>query len=249
VQHIVIALFDQEAQARSAADALVRQGFERASVQVTGAGGDPHAQEPLPPAAAIEGGPASGLLHRLAVLFGVDDEPHVVHYEEAVRRGGSLVKVEVDGEARATQARDALLALGAANIDDRVEAWRQAGWDDAGRAVPAVRGIAVHRQEVSIGGVRVYGQTAVHTFEDDAAAFRSDFETRYAPDGGSWDEFAPAYRLGHGLATDSRYRDRDWDAIEPAARRDWEERHPANPWERFKHAIRHGWEKAANRLR
>ena len=66
---------------------------------------------PLPPAAAIEGGPASGLLHRLAVLFGVDDEPHVVHYEEAVRRGGSLVKVEVDGEARATAARDALLAL------------------------------------------------------------------------------------------------------------------------------------------
>src|SRR4051812_14842324 len=133
VQHIVIALFDQEAQARSAADALVRQGFERASVQVTGAGGDPHAQEPLPPAAAIEGGPASGLLHRLAVLFGVDDEPHVVHYEEAVRRGGSLVKVEVDGEARATAARDALLALGAVNIDDRVEEWRQAGWDDTGR--------------------------------------------------------------------------------------------------------------------
>lgn len=249
MKHIVVALFDQAAEARKAADALAGQGFDRSTVQITNPPDDPYAQEPLPPAAEIEGGPASGLLHRLAVLFGVDDEPHIVHYEEAVRRGGSIVKVEVDGEARATAARDALLALGAANIDDRVEAWRQAGWDDTGRQAPAVRGIAVHRQEVSIGGVRVYGQTAVHAFEDDAAAFRSDFETRYARAGGIWDEFDPAYRFGHGLATDSRYRDIDWNAIEPDARRDWEQRHPASPWERFKSAVRHGWETASNRLR
>ena len=249
MQHIVIALFDQEAQARSAAESLVRQGFERASVQLTGASGDPHAHEPLPPAAAIEGGPASGLLHRLAVLFGVDDEPHVVHYEEAVRRGGSLVKVEVDGEARATAARDALLALGAVNIDDRVEEWRQAGWDDTKRTAPAVRGVAVHRQEVSIGGVRVYGQTAVHAFDDDAAAFRADFDSRYAPQGGRWDEFDPAYRFGHGLAAKSRYRDLDWDAIEPEVRLDWERQHPTHPWERFKRAVQHAWETASRRLR
>jgi hypothetical protein len=249
VQHIVIALFDHEAQARSAADALVRQGFDRASVQVTGASGDPHENEPLPPAAAIEGGPASGLLHRLALLFGVDDEPHVVHYEEAVRRGGSLVRVEVDGEDRATAARDALLALGAVNIDDRVEEWREAGWDDAGRKAPTVRGVAVHRHEVSIGGVRVYGQTAVRAFEDDAAAFRADFESRYAPHGDRWDEFDPAYRFGHGLAADTRYRDLDWDAIEPEVRLDWQQRHPARPWERFKRAVQHAWEKASGRLR
>lgn len=263
MKHTVIAVFDDAAEAQKAANALRGQGFDQSSVHVTGKTAERFDTGPLPAAAEIEGGPATGLLHRLAVLFGVD-EPHVAHYEEAVRRGGSVVKVDAASEAQATAARDALLALGAVNIDDRVEEWRQTGWDGPGtgtqapgsatRSVAAagsetgkpstgpVRGVAVHRQEVSIGGVRVYGHTAVHAFDDYADEFRSDYTARYAMQGGTYDDFDPAYRYGHALASDARYDGRNWDDIETDARADWERRHPQSAWEGYKSAVQHAWE-------
>ena len=275
MKHTVIALFDLPEQARKAADALTGQGFGAASVHVAdasaanlSAAADPHATDPMMAAAVtIEGGPAVGLLHRLAVLFGVDDEPHVGHYAEAVRRGGTVVQVDADGEAQAATARDALLGLGAVNIDDRVEEWRRTGWEGAGgtgtvdTAVAArtvteagtegataegarVGGVAVHRQEVSIGGVRVYGHAAAQASDGDAADFRADHATRYGTQGGSYDDYDPAYRYGYGLASDARFQGRDWDEIESDVRSDWEQRHPGNAWERFKGAVRHAWARA-----
>jgi hypothetical protein len=246
VKHTVIALFDQAAEAEKAADALQGKGFDPSAVHVTQSTDSPDT-EPLPAAAEIEGGPASGLLHRLAVLFRIE-EPHVAHYAEAVRRGGSVVKVDAADEAQATAARDALLALGAVNIDDRVEQWHQTGWSTAGTdgaklPTGGARGV-IHRQEVSIGGVRVYGHTAGNAFDDFASEFRSDYDARYAMQGGSYDDFDPAYRYGHALASDTRYDGRSWDEIEPEARAEWERRHPQSAWERFKSAVRHAWERA-----
>ena len=274
MKHTVIALFDLPEQAQKAADALAGQGFGPASVHVA----DPSAVgsstadaprvEPLPAAVALEGGPGVGLMHRLAVLFGVDDEPHIGHYAEAVRRGGTVVQVDADGEAQAATARDALLALGAVNIDDRVDEWRAGGWEGAAGAVTSdaagaartvteagsegalsdgarVRGVAVHRQEVSIGGVRVYGHSVVHAFGDgDAADFRADHATRHGAQGGGYDDYDPAYRYGHGLASDARFQGRDWDEIESDVRGDWERRNPGSAWERFKGAVRHAWARA-----
>ena len=102
----------------------------------------------------------------------------------------------------------------------------------------------MHRHEVSIAGVRVYGHAAGRTFDDDAEAFRSDHSTRHAADGGSYDEYDPAYRYGHGLASDARYGGREWSDIEADVRGDWERRHPGSAWERFKGAVRHAWERA-----
>ena len=252
MKHTVIALFDLPEQARTAADSSAA---------------DPHSAEPLPAAVAMEGGPATGLLHRLAVLFGVDDEPHVGHYAEAVRRGGTVVQVDADGEAQAATARDALLALGAVNIDDRVETWRQGGWEgtdgsgalasatavrtvtEAGTegaqsATGRLHGAAVHRQEASLGGVRVYGHAAAPAFDDDGADFRADHATRHGTQGGSYDDYDPAYRYGHGLAADARFQGRDWDDIEAEVRSDWQQRHPDGAWERFKGAVRHAWARA-----
>ena len=38
----------------------------------------------------------------------------------------------------------------------------------------------------------------------------------------------------------------DWAALEADARRDWEARHPST-WDRFKDAIRYGWDKVRAR--
>jgi hypothetical protein len=261
MKHTVVAVFDQAAQAQRAAEVLKGQGFDPFAVHVTETTEEPDTE--VPAAAQIEGGPATGLLHRLAMLFNVE-EPHVAHYVEAVRRGGSVVRVDAGDEAQATAARDALLALGAVNIDDRVDEWQQGGWTSPATGAPArgsrapgatsagtdgatsatvgTRGV-VHRHEVSIGGVRVYGHTAGNAFDDFAAEFVADYEARYAIDGGTYDDFDPAYRYGHALASDSRYEGRDWADIESEARADWERRYPQSAWQRFKSAVQHAWER------
>ena len=77
-------------------------------------------------------------------------------------------------------------------------------------------------------------------------AFRSHYDTAFASRGSPYEHWAPAYRYGYDLATDARYRDREWATVEPDARRDWEQRHTGT-WEEFKEAIRHAWDKVRGR--
>src|SRR6185369_10343541 len=78
---------------------------------------------------------------------------------------------------------------------------------------------------------------------DDEADFRAHWQSHYAGSGGTYDEYAPAYRYGSLMHSSGRYHDRTWDEIEPEARRDWEARYPDSAWERFKDSVRHGWER------
>jgi stress response protein YsnF len=80
------------------------------------------------------------------------------------------------------------------------------------------------------------------TYNDD---FRKHCATAFAGKG-AYVDYEPAYRYGYELGTHERYRGRDWIALEADARRDWEARHP-NTWERFKDAIRYGWDKVRAR--
>jgi hypothetical protein len=248
VRHTVIAVFDEPEDARQAVEAVKARGFDASAVHRRQDGG-PVDAEVIPPAAEIESGPLSGLLDRLSSLFGVD-APHLAHYQEAVRRGGSVVQVDAADEAQAAAARDALLAVGAVNIDDRVAEWERTGWrspvDAETASTPAAEGAGgvVHRHEVSIGGVRVYGHAVVLAFDELVDNFRADYEAQYAAPGTSFDEFDPAYRYGHALASDTRYDGRSWDEIEPEARAEWERRHQQSGWERFRRAVRHAWEHA-----
>jgi stress response protein YsnF len=77
-------------------------------------------------------------------------------------------------------------------------------------------------------------------YDDD---FRRDWTTRYATLGGTYDDYAPAYRYGSTLGTDTHYQGRTWEDIENTARGDWQTRYPSSNWEQFKAAVRHGWER------
>ncbi|MEO5700908.1 MAG: general stress protein [Casimicrobiaceae bacterium] len=81
------------------------------------------------------------------------------------------------------------------------------------------------------------------TYEDD---FRSDYETNYASRGGTFDEYAPAYR--YGLDSASSYRGRPWDDIEPNLQRDWERDNPGREWAQFKNAARRGWQRMSDAI-
>ncbi|HKU25797.1 MAG TPA: YsnF/AvaK domain-containing protein [Candidatus Sulfotelmatobacter sp.] len=54
------------------------------------------------------------------------------------------------------------------------------------------------------------------------------------------DDYASTY--AQTLATDPRYRGKDWAAIEPEAQRQWGTHHKGG-WEEFKDRVRHAWEK------
>jgi len=85
------------------------------------------------------------------------------------------------------------------------------------------------------------GGAGLQPVDDRDAEFRRHFQTRFA--GERYEDYEPAYRYGHELSSDERYRGREWDEMEPEVRRDWESRYPGSAWERFKAAVRHGWER------
>ncbi|HEX7934313.1 MAG TPA: hypothetical protein VF573_14725 [Paraburkholderia sp.] len=77
-------------------------------------------------------------------------------------------------------------------------------------------------------------------YEED---FRTHYDEQYAADDARYEDYVPAYRYGAEIGKDVRYRDRAWDEVEPEARRHWETTSPDSTWERFKLAVRHGWER------
>ncbi|MEM5314495.1 hypothetical protein [Paraburkholderia sp. JHI869] len=72
---------------------------------------------------------------------------------------------------------------------------------------------------------------------------RKDYEAHYASTGASYDEYRRAYTHGATLGQEERYRGSDWTGAEQSLRETWESRYPENRWERFKAAVRYGWDR------
>jgi hypothetical protein len=104
----------------------------------------------------------------------------------------------------------------------------------------------VRRKDVDVEPAGASRTTDARGFETYAADFRRHHTTAFAGSGTAYEDYDPAYRYGFDLGTNERYYGRDWTALEAEARRDWEARRPGT-WERFKDAIRHGWDKVRTR--
>lgn len=79
-------------------------------------------------------------------------------------------------------------------------------------------------------------------------SFRNHFTNSMYANTYTYDQYEPAYRYGYDLATNERYRDRDWTDVEGDARTYWDERNPGT-WERIKDSVRHAWEEVKNTAR
>ncbi|SMG58519.1 hypothetical protein [Paraburkholderia susongensis] len=77
-------------------------------------------------------------------------------------------------------------------------------------------------------------------YEED---FRAHYDEQYASGNERYEDYVPAYRYGAEIGNDVHFRDRPWEEVEPEARRHWENTAPESTWERFKLAVRHGWER------
>lgn len=82
--------------------------------------------------------------------------------------------------------------------------------------------------------------------EDDEAYFRQHWDGNYSAEGGSYEDYAHAYRFGSYSAGNSPYQGRSWDEAEPTLQRDWAESYPDSAWERFKSAVREGWDRVTS---
>jgi uncharacterized protein (TIGR02271 family) len=78
---------------------------------------------------------------------------------------------------------------------------------------------------------------------DDDSYYRSHWTSNYASMGGAYEDYEPAYRYGSSMRSATSYQGRSWDDAETTLRRDWESRYPQSAWEKFKAAVRHGWER------
>jgi uncharacterized protein (TIGR02271 family) len=101
----------------------------------------------------------------------------------------------------------------------------------------------IRHTEVEVEGIGVEAGTILISDDD---AYRTHWTSNYAPAGGTYEDVAPAYRYGNEMASSDKYRGRKWDEVESDLRSDWESRDKsggASTWERFKSAIRHGWDR------
>jgi uncharacterized protein (TIGR02271 family) len=78
---------------------------------------------------------------------------------------------------------------------------------------------------------------------DDDDYYRSHWTSNFSSAGGTYDDYAPAYRYGAAMRGTEGSTGRSWDDAEPGLRSSWESRYPESTWEKMKAAVRHGWER------
>ena len=221
--HILIGRYRSLTEAEAIVHALVEQGFARSQMTLA----TPHAVVPasaplgLQTWSALEG--AQDLQRRFLDLGVPDGE--VRAYTEAVRQGETLVVVQASAE----QAERGLGILHGQRIGDRQA--DQPQWQYLGHV-----------------GVVSHGDATRHTAPgtlDTPGLARSEADVRQhqaaaAPESGlTYLEYEPAYRYGSDVGR--RFPEQEWGTLEAGLREGWERWHPGT-WERFKDAIRYGWD-------
>jgi hypothetical protein len=95
--------------------------------------------------------------------------------------------------------------------------------------------------------VEPLGGAAATSGLDDDSYFRSHWTSNYGTTSGNYDEYAPAYSYGRDMR--KTYSGRNWNDVESDMRTKWESRDTsggASTWEKFKAAIRHGWDRVSS---
>jgi uncharacterized protein (TIGR02271 family) len=172
----VIGVFDSRTAAETAVEKLKRSGFKQNALHV-------HSQQEM---AVTEDGESDGFMDSISNFFGNlfgDDKQDGGHYGEAVRRGNTVVAIDVSSESEVSGARAALMAAGAVDIEKRADEWRSEGYSGsfptarsaavvaaprtattsaaagAQTVMPVVREeLQIGKREVDLGAVRVYSR-------------------------------------------------------------------------------------------
>jgi uncharacterized protein (TIGR02271 family) len=83
----------------------------------------------------------------------------------------------------------------------------------------------------------------------DDTDFRSHWQSTYGTAGGRYEDYDAAYRYGSTMAGSERYKNYQWNDVEPQLRSDWESSHPGSTWDKVKDAVRYGAERVTGHRR
>jgi uncharacterized membrane protein len=132
----------------------------------------------------------------------------------------------------------------------------QRSYPSSGGVYPTAETEQMQTGRTAHGGAQAWGTSETRTNGGEwsdlslyDADFRSHYQSNYSTSDYTYEQYEPAYRYGYTLATDSRYAGRDWRDIEDDARLYWTNYHSDSPWENFKDAVRHGWERVKQAVR
>lgn len=218
---------------------------------------------------AVAGGATGGLVGGL-VKTGVSPDD-AQYYAEGVRRGGTLVVVHT-ADDMGSQARDILNSYHPTDINTRRTEWQANGFTgfdpnakpytsdeiktfrrtdltaDRTTADTLVNTNVENRTTMPVDAMASTTPTSARTanvvgFDRYDTDFRNHFDTNFHNGSYTYDQMLPVYRYGYDLASDDRYSNRDWVAIEPEVRSSWETRNPGNAWDNFKDAIHFAWDR------
>ena len=117
MQQIIVGTFDQQDSARAAIAALANDRFDPRRVHAIETTVHVPDDEFAPPPAVTEDSVVDHLRNFLAGLFGVS--PDVSAYAAAMRRGGAVVRVDVDDQPQAARAERAFMQAGAIDVTRR----------------------------------------------------------------------------------------------------------------------------------
>jgi uncharacterized protein (TIGR02271 family) len=107
----------------------------------------------------------------------------------------------------------------------------------------SVRRTDVEVEQLPGQATRTTGMTNPDFRDDD---YRDNYNSTFAHSGMTFEQVRPAYVYGSELASDQRYRGRDWSSFESDARRDWATRNPGgeSTWDKIKDGVRHAYDRA-----
>ena len=131
----IIGVFDTYQEANAAVEALIADGISRSNVEIHSR------QSQMGETTSTSGSDRAthyedeGILDKIERFFsnlvGDDDRPpEFSQYQEAVRRGGALVSVDVEGDSEFDRVRSVLESAGAVDIDERAAQWQNLGDSD-----------------------------------------------------------------------------------------------------------------------
>lgn len=120
----VVGVFDTAEAARSAEQTLLSRGVDRSALHRTVADADTASST----TEDRDEGVFSSIGNFFSNLFGTGDSDEAGTYSEAVRRGATVLAVDLPDGADTDQVREALEDAGAIDIDERTQYWRQQGW-------------------------------------------------------------------------------------------------------------------------
>jgi hypothetical protein len=142
MEHAVIAMFDDFAQAQRAKDELLKAGFQANDVQMSPSDEKEESRRSalgLREDSSENDDSGWSITKFFKSLFGTDDDTHREHadtYSEALRRGSFMVSVDADTEEQQERASAVLLNCDPVDIEGRSQAWRTQGWSGYDSSAP-----------------------------------------------------------------------------------------------------------------